>query len=103
MRKGLVVVSLLAILVVAGCQSGPSYLSRSVDDWQNNNYEKQPLVTMLLTDVVPFYPVVKILAMVPDVLILNPVQFWGHDVWDGVGSAFVHDNPEGTKKHWFKK
>ncbi len=102
--RSLVVLALLAALAVtAGCASGPSSLSRSVDDWQNNNYEKDPLVTGLLTDVLPFYPFVKVLAAIPDVLVLNPVQFWGHDVWDGEGAAFVHDNPEGKRKPWFEK
>lgn len=102
MRKIVSVCCLVAVLFLAvGCASGPSYLSRSVDDWQNTNYEADPLVTALLTDVVPFYPVVGILAAIPDWIVLNPVQFWGYDVWSGEGTAFTHENPEVERSPWF--
>ena len=83
-----------AVFVGAGCASGPSYLSRSVDDWQNTNYQKNPLVTGIFTDVVPFFPIVEGLAEIPDRLVLNPIQFWGYDIWSGEGRAFTHENPE---------
>ena len=89
------------VVVATGCASGPSYLSRSVDDWQNKNYEKNPLVTGFFTDVLPFYPLVEGLAEIPDKLVLNPIQFWGHDVWTGEGRAFTHKNPEQEQPPWF--
>jgi len=103
MQRILIPALVVVLLVAAGCASGPSSLSRSVDDWQNNNYEDSPLTTGLLTDVLPFYPLVKALAYIPDWLVLNPVQFWGDDVWDGEGAAFVHENPGGKKTPWFEK
>jgi hypothetical protein len=103
MRKGLVLLSLFAVATLSGCMAGPNHLSQSVHDWQNNNYEEEPVVTTLLTSVIPVYPIVGALASIPDVLVLNPVQFWTDDLWDGTGSAFVHKNPDGKKKAWFKK
>ena len=99
MLKGLLLLALAVMMV--GCFSGPNHLTRSVDDWQNKNYEKSPWATTLLTQIVPMYPVVKMLAAIPDVIVLNPGQFWGYDAWDGVGVGFIHDNPEGKKKAWF--
>ena len=96
------IILLIAVLSLAGCFSGPSYLYRSVDDAQNNSYKDHPLGTAVLTDVLPIYPLVKFLALIPDVLILNPVQFWGFDIWRGEGAAFKHDNPTSVEEPWFK-
>lgn len=102
MKKRLVLLPLLALLVLSGCLTGPSYLSRSVDDMMNNQYKDSPLGTALLADVIPVYPLIKGLAWIPDILILNPVQFWASDIWQGEGAAFVHDNPFGARDPWFK-
>ncbi len=102
MKKRLVLLSLLSLLLLSGCLTGPSYLSRSVDDSMNNSYKDSPMGTALLTEVLPVYPVLRFLAWIPDVLILNPVQFWGVDVWRGEGAAFMHDNPIGARDPWFK-
>lgn len=101
MKKVMIWVCMVALVMSVGCASGPSYLSRSVDDWQNTNYEADPLVTGLLTDVLPFYPIVGLLAAIPDYLVLNPVQFWGWDVWTGEGTAFTHEQPEEEHTPWF--
>lgn len=93
---------LCAALCLSGCISGPSYLSRSVDDAQNKSYAESPIGTAAMTDVLPVYPILKFLAFIPDFLILNPIQFWGFDVIDGKGAAFQHQNPSSTKKPWFK-
>ena len=102
MKKGALVLGVVALALLVGCSAGPSYLSRTVDDMQNNNYEKDPLVTSLLSDVLPVYPIVKFFAAIPDVLVLNFWQFWRYDVWDKEGTAFVHENPEGKRTPWFR-
>lgn len=95
-------VALCSLLALSGCMTGPNYLSRSVDDAWNNSYEDSPVGTALLTDVLPVYPIVHFLAWIPDFLILNPIQWWGSDIWDGKGAGFRHDQPSGSKKPFFK-
>lgn len=92
----------LALLCLTGCMSGPSYLSRSVDDSWNKAYADSPFGTALISDVIPIYPIVHVLAWIPDFLILNPIQFWIFDVEDGKGAGFQHSNPAGSKKPFFK-
>ena len=95
------VIVLVAALFLSGCMTGPSYLSRSVDDAWNNSYKEMPLGTAIISDVIPIYPLVLLLALIPDIAILNPIQFWGFDVWKGKGAAFKHDNPSGAPKPFF--
>ncbi len=68
----------------------------------NNTYKETPIGAGILTEVLPVYPLVKALAWIPDVLILNPVQFWGFDIWRAEGAAFRHKNPAGARDPWFK-
>ena len=100
--KAIVPVLICAAFCLNGCISGPSYLSRTVDDSMNKSYAESPIATAAITDFIPVYPFVKFLAWIPDVLILNPIQFWGFDVIDGKGAAFRHENPGTTKEPWFK-
>lgn len=95
--------ALISALALVGCTTGPSYLSRSVDDAWNKSYAESPVGTGVLSDVLPVYPLLHTLAWIPDVLILNPIQFWGFDVWRGEGAGFKHENPTGTKKIFFKE
>jgi hypothetical protein len=97
-----IIAFVLCASVLFGCMTGPSYLSRWVDDEHNKNYQTSPLFTGVITDVVPLYPLAKFLVFIPDVLILNPVQFWGFDIWRGEGAPFRHSNPSGGKEPWFK-
>ncbi len=104
MKKTLFTLMLVGALATSACRSGPSHLSYSVDDWRNQNYVEDPAMTGLFTDVIPFYPVVTLLAGIPDWLILNPVQFWGGDVWEGAGAGFYHENPASDPKTpWFHR
>ena len=98
LRNWFLVFCIAMVLCGSGCSAGPNHMWRTVDDWQNINYEKNPLATGFFTDIVPFYPVVKVLVAIPDIVFLNPIQFWVWDVWTGVGAAHVHKNPQGTKK-----
>ena len=105
MRKGLILALLLVSgLMVAGCSCGPNHLSRTVDDWQNNYYVEKPVITMLLSDVVPAFPLLKMGAGLVDVVALNPVRFWSKDAWagEGGGTAFIHENPTGEPLDWFE-
>lgn len=94
---------LFATLLVAltGCTAGPSYLTRTVDDWQNNMYADNPLVASVVSDVVPGFLILKVLAAIPDYLFLNPTQFWLVDIWRAKGAAHKHDNPQTIREPWF--
>ena len=100
MRKSFLV--LCACTLLAGCLSGPNYLRNTWDDHWNNQYESNARITGVLSSVLPWYPVVSVLASIPDVVVLNTVQFWKDDVWgDNQGAAFVHENPAGVQDTWF--
>ena len=101
-KRFILVFCVAAVLFTIGC-SNPSYLMRSVDDWQNLNYEKNPLATGLFSDIVPVYGLIKLFAAIPDVLFINPYQFWVYDAWRGGGVGFMHKNPAGTHDYWFRQ
>ena len=104
MKKSSLLLAVMVTALLAGCTAGPSYLSRTVDDWQNNNYEKDPLITSILSQpFIPLYDLGKFVGGVVDVIILNPIQFWGFDVWDNEGAAHIHDNPAGVRDPWFDR
>ena len=86
-------VALALILVCVGCTAGPSPLRRRADDYWNYKYEQRPIETTVLSTVVPYYPFITLGASFFDVLVVNPVQFWSHDLWAGEGAGFVHDQP----------
>jgi len=90
------------VVLLSGCISGPNYLSNSVRDARNKSYVENPIGTALITDVLPVYPLVELLASVPDVLVVNPIQFWGFDIWRGKGTGFRHDNPPRGKESWLE-
>lgn len=100
MKKRLLAVPF--VLALGGCYAGPGPLHNYVGDVWNKNYQESPLVTSILS-VIPVYPFVHGIAWWADALVPNLVQFWGHDVWDGTGAAYIHDNPKDTKKPWYEK
>jgi hypothetical protein len=94
---------LLALTVLLpGCISGPSYLSNSVRDTRNKSYVESPVGTAIITDIIPIYPIVEFFAAIPDVLVINPVQFWGYDIWSERGTGFRHKNPLDTGSSWIE-
>jgi hypothetical protein len=101
MKKALVALAASA-LFLGGCMSGPRYLNNAVWDHQAKAYEDAPLTTALVTDVIPVYPIVGFFGTAIDWIILNPVQFWGSDVWDGKGTSIAHDQPKAERTPWFK-
>ena len=100
MKKRLLAVP--AALLLAGCAAGPGPLHNYVGDYWNKNYQTDPLITSVLS-VIPVYPFVFGVAWWADSLVPNPVQFWGHDVWDKTGAAYMHDNPKEIKTPWYEK
>ena len=100
MKKRLLAVP--GVLLLAGCMAGPGPLHNYVGDKWNNNYQEQPLLTSVLT-VIPVYPFVYYIAWWGDSLVPNLVQFWGYDVWENTGAAYIHDNPKETKQTWYEK
>ena len=60
---------------------------------RNKSYAEMPVGTAFLTDVLPVYPLIETLAFVPDLLLINPIQFWGFDIWRGKGTVFQHESP----------
>lgn len=103
MRKALILLPLIAVVLSTACATGPTYCNRYVDDYHNKFYQENPAVCWVFTDILPVFPIVKWLAYIPDWLVLNPVQFWGYDVWAGEGTPFVHENPTTTRQYWFAK
>ena len=47
----------------------------------------------MLSTFLPVYPLMTLGASFFDVTVVNPAQFWGHDLWAGKGAGFVHDQP----------
>ena len=101
MKKHLLVLAVPVLL--AGCTVGPGPLHNKVHDWQQQNYEDEPFLTGVLSDVIPVYPIISFVAWIPDWLVFNTVQFWGTDVWDGHGATFRHVNTRKEKTAWFDK
>jgi len=95
MRK---VVTWLVVLVfvvsVFGCITGPFQLSRSVDDFHNDLYAKQPILAAVLS---PFLWTGYWIAGVVDEIVVNNYYFWGHDVWAGKGTAYKHTDAENPR------
>lgn len=87
MKKIALLLALVLVVVVGtGCY-GPMKLTRSVDDWGNEEYVKSPwlgqLVGLAASVAMPVTSVI-------DSIILNPISFWGTDVGAGKGTPFMH-------------
>ena len=99
MRSGIrrVMITLIAAttLGIAGCSSGPSQLSRSVDDWDNQLYVQSPWMDSIL-HLVPVIPVMKLAGGTVDLLFINPWYFWTDDAWDSKGTGFKRAQLEFT-------
>ena len=95
MRKFALIVSLLACLGLSGCYAGPHQLKRTVDDWDQKTYVKQPWVNAVLW-VVPVFPILHFGAGLGDFFVVDAWTFWAKDAWDGKGTGFRHYNVEHT-------
>jgi hypothetical protein len=85
--------------VLSGCMSGPMRLTRTWDDYVNQKYTESSWIHgALLQDILPVYPIVGFVMSLGDVIVMNPIQFWGKDAWDGKGTGYDHKNPEGAER-----
>lgn len=97
------VARLTTLIVIVGllsaCASGPRQLSRTWDDYVNQNYTENAWVHgALLQDILPVYGLVYFGAGIIDYLFVNPYYFWSQDAWDNRGTGFEHGSLSGTKK-----
>lgn len=83
----------IALAFISACSAGPSKLSRQFDDYRNQKYVDSSWGATIITDIIPIYPIVGLGATIIDVVILNPIQFWGTDAWQKNGQGFIHSNP----------
>ena len=90
--------ALAGLLCLSSCQSGPKRLTRSWDNYTNQQYAKDSWVHgALLQDILPVYPIVGFVAGISDALIVNPYFFWLHDVADRKGTAFEYQQADAEK------
>lgn len=95
MRRSVAMLALaLVVLVLAGC-AGPFYAFRTVDDFANDLYVKNPTLTQAFY-VVPAIPLCMAVGFVVDFAALNPWSFWTKDVWRGRGTGFHHQSAGGA-------
>jgi len=89
------IVALLSFAIVSsGCVAGSWAARETVDDWAASTYADNTLVGTVVYVFV--WPVGTWLGSIVDMVVINNVDFWGHDVWDGTGTTFGHeDAPNG--------
>ena len=90
MSKPVVWLVLIAMVVSVGCY-GPMKLTRQVDDWANQIYVDSPWLGQIVGWIV--LPIAMPVTNIIDWIILNPISFWGEDVWKNQGTPFDHKNP----------
>ena len=100
MKKTIASLLLLCALAIStGCATGPFRLSRSWDDYRNQKYTESSWVHgVLLSEIIPVYPIVGLFAGIGDVLFLNTWYFWTKDAWDNHGTGFTHDQVDGAAR-----
>lgn len=87
-RIGLTLATLAVVLLLAGC-AGPFYAFRTVDDFANDLYVKNPTLTQAFY-YVPAIPLCMFVGFAVDFAALNPWAFWTKDIWRGRGTPFRH-------------
>ncbi len=100
LEKALTTCALAAtITLLSGCLAGPDRLGRTWDDYVNQKYTEDAWIHgALLQNIFPIYPMVGGILTYVDVLFVNVYYFWSSDAWDGRGTGFVHENPQGASK-----
>lgn len=101
MKRLMIAVVLTATTVLAGCYSGPNYLQRSLDDAVDSLYHDYPLGSGIVNDVFYVGPFLGHLAQIGDMAILNPIQFWGSDIWTGQGAVTPRTFTDSEKSPFF--
>lgn len=90
-KVALVALAVVVLVAISGC-GGPFKLSRTFDDWRNQQYVNDPWLwgNILSTSIFNF--VSGILGFV-DMVALNLYDFWAKSAWPfgtGVGTPFQH-------------
>ncbi len=93
-RIGLFFATLSVVFLLSGC-AGPFYAFRTVDDFANDLYVKNPTLTQAFY-VIPAIPLCMAVGFVVDFAALNPWSFWTKDVWRGRGTPFRHQSAGGS-------
>jgi len=84
-----------ALSFTSGCASGPNRVSYTWQEWRDQKYSESAWIHgALLQDIIPVYGIGTLIAGLGDLLIFNPVQFWGTDAWDNRGTVFTKSNVE---------
>ena len=85
--------------LASGCVAGPNRLSRTWDDYANQQYTQNAWVTQILSTIIPVYPIVGCVMGIGDVIVVNTYTFWAKDAFNNnKGTGYVHTNPTGTTK-----
>jgi hypothetical protein len=84
----------LVVFLLAGC-AGQFYAFRTVDDFANDLYVKNPTLTQAFY-YIPAIPLCMFVGFSVDFAALNPWTFWTKDVWRSRGTAFRHESAGGA-------
>lgn len=95
MRKGLLVVVALCLVTATTACWGPNQVSRWVDDWTNQVYVDSPWLAQLLY-YIPVFGIATVVAGVADIVVTNPIDFWGKSAFRGKGTGFEHKAVQGA-------
>lgn len=100
MKRSLALAALgAASFAFSSCVAGPNQLSRTWDTHVNQKYSEDSWIHgALLQNIIPVYGFVGAVMAFGDVVIVNPVYFWGEDVWDRKGTAYVYDQVTGAER-----
>ena len=101
MRKSLATLALLgALMMSTSCVTGPWRWHRAWDDYTNQKYTESTWIHgVLLSQILPFYPLVGGLTAVCDAVVLNTWTFWTKDAFDdGHGTGYDHKSLSGASK-----
>jgi hypothetical protein len=95
MKKARIALTLALTITVCSCTAGPHQLRRSVDDWDQKTYIKQPWINGLM-HLIPVIPILNICAFIGDTVVVDAYSFWFRDAWDGKGTGYRHFQYEPT-------
>jgi hypothetical protein len=91
MRNVVLAIVLLAIAVSAsGCLAGPWSCKNAVGDWGAEVYGWDTYLGTL--NYYTIEPIGEVLGATLDIAFVNPYWWLCHDVWEGTGTTYVHEN-----------
>ena len=95
MKKTLAALALGGALISTSCAAGPHQLQRTVDDFDHQLYQENPLLNGVLW-VIPVIPFAYFGASIVDFFVTDAYHFWGKDVWRGEGTTIERWTPSNT-------